>query len=144
MREEIGMRISRHLIVGAIIAACLSVASLTGCTQASRQGLRVRWVGTSGSSEMVYEYATFTGTEMGTVQVESEETLMLAYAATVAKGALTIRVQAPNDEILWETTLSESADEQQVELTPSEAGMCTILVIGDKTGGNFAVSWSAQ
>jgi hypothetical protein len=92
---------------------------------------------------MTARYAVFTGVEEGKARVEAGQTLVLAYAATVDKGTLTIKVQTAGQETIWETTLSEDTDEQQIELAPV-AGNCTILVIGDESGGSFALSWTVQ
>jgi hypothetical protein len=131
-------------IVRTIMAVLLNTLVLTACTGSSGPEIRMGWIGTGGVGQMVYEYATFAGTEEGRVRVKAGQTVVLAYAATVDKGTLSIRVRTASNEVLWETTLLEDTDEQQVELVTSEAGTCTILVIGDETGGSFAVSWTVQ
>jgi len=138
------MRIEKSTFVLAILPVFLCILVLSGCSGSSGPELRTGWIGTSGANEMVYKYATFRGSEEGTVHVEAGETVVLAYAATVDKGTLTIQVQSPGDETLWETTLMASVDEQQVDVLAPETGTCHILVIGDETGGRFAVSWTVR
>jgi hypothetical protein len=138
------MRRLKVLIVTASTALLLGALVLCGCSRSSGPELRLQWMGTSGSDEMVYQYATFTGSEEGAVRVEAEETVVLAYAATVDKGVLAFEVQSPSTETMWETTLTGSIDEQQVELTLPEAGVYTILAIGEETGGSFDLSWSVR
>ena len=45
---------------------------------------------------------------------------------------------------VWETTLNESIDKEQVNLPLSANGRHTILVTGDKTAGDFALSWTVK
>ena len=134
------LKVNKHGLVGIVILGLLSVV-MTGCLAGSSQETRLLWSGTSGTNKMAYQYVDFTGTENGKARVEAEETLVLAYAATIDKGTLTIQVRAPSKETVWETTLSESIDEQQVELVAPESGTYAILVIGQDAAGDFDVSW---
>ena len=93
---------------------------------------------------MAYRYAQFTGTERGHARAQAGQTMTLAYAATVTKGILAIQVQSPEKTTVWETTLAESIDEQQVDLPLSESGSYALLVTGDETAGDFAVSWTVK
>jgi hypothetical protein len=138
------MKTRKLVLAGTLVAVLVNALLLTACIGATNTERRLLWSGTSRANEMAYRYTTFTGTVRGKVRVEAGETLVLAYAATVPKGILAVRVQTPSKATLWETTLAESVDERQVELTPAEAGNCTILVTGKEAGGDFAVSWSVR
>jgi hypothetical protein len=138
------MKDLKHSVVATMLLVLVGGLVLAGCSEATVPELRIGWIGTNNADEMVYRYMTFRGTEEGTVHVEAGETVVLAYAADVTKGTLTFQVQSPSDETLWETTLTESVNEQQVELALSEAGTCQILAIGKETGGSFALSWGVR
>jgi hypothetical protein len=142
--KEATMKARKLSIVGMMMLVLASSLVLAGCSGASGPQFRTGWIGSSGANEMSYRYTTFTGTEEGTAHVEDGEAMVLAYAAVVNEGTLVLRVQSPEGETLWSTTLTESVDEQQVTVTTSEAGTCRILVTGNRTAGRFAVSWSVR
>ena len=134
------MNPSKHLNVRTGIALLLGILLLAACAAQVRTG----WVGASTGSEMAYRYAQFTGTERGQARAQAGQTMTLAYAATVTKGILAIQVQSPEKTTVWETTLAESINEQQVDLPLSESGSYALLVTGDETAGDFAVSWTVK
>lgn len=126
-----------------IWAVCVGTLLLAGCAGVQPEK-RIQWVGTSRANEMVYSYGRFSGSEEGRVRLEAGQTVVLAYAAEVDAGTLALRVQSPSGAVLWEVTLQESVDEQQVELTAAEDGAHKILVVGDEAKGQFALSWSVR
>ena len=138
------MKSRKLLIVGTFMTILLCTLALTGCSDDSGPSRRAGWVGTSRANQMAYSYTTFTGTEKAKVRVEAGRTIVLAYAARVNKGALTLRVQSPSKTTIWQTELSQDIEEQEVEITPTESGPCNILVTGEETGGSFALSWSVR
>jgi len=135
------MKIRRLLVVG--LAVVLGGVALAGCTAGS--AYRTGWVSTTTPGEMTADYAAFDGDEEAFVRVEAGETLHLAYAATVDKGALTVAVLSPADETLWETRLTTSTeDRQEAEVVSEAGGRLDIRVTGEKTGGDFALSWTVD
>jgi hypothetical protein len=95
---------------------CLGALLLGACT-GTRPERRLKYSGMSHGNKMAYTYARFTGIEERRERLEVKQTVALAYAAKVDRGTLTVQVQAPSGATMWEVALSESVDEQQVELT---------------------------
>jgi hypothetical protein len=87
-----------------------------------------------------YSYETFNGVERLRAPADAGETLVIRYDATVEKGALTIRVENPRNDTVWETTVQE-AQSDTVRLPAERDGTYMILIEGDDTGGSYDVSW---
>jgi len=126
------------LAVGAL-ALLLMTSLLTGCGSST---VKVGWVGSSGPGRMGYRYTTFDGVERKTSRAEAGQTMTFDYDVTVEKGALLLKVVAPDGESIWETTFREDAADT-VTLTAPQNGLYTIHIEGQATGGSFDISWSA-
>jgi len=125
------------LAVGAL-ALLLMTSLLAGCGSST---VKVGWVGSSGPGHTGYRYTTFDGVERKTFRAEAGQTIGLDYDVTVEKGALVLKVVAPDGESLWEETFREDTADT-VTLTASQDGLYTIRVEGQATGGSFDISWS--
>jgi len=126
------------LAVGAL-ALLLMTSLLAGCSGSST--VKVGWVGSSDSVRMGYRYTTFDGVERKTFRAEAGQTMTFDYDVTVEKGALLLKVVAPDGESLWEETFSKDTTDT-VTLTAPQNGLYTIRIEGQATGGSFDLSWS--
>jgi hypothetical protein len=126
------------VMVGILVLGSLLLAA---CGQSK---LQVGWVGTSTANQFSYRYETFTGTERKSIRLTAGETLPLTYAVEVDKGALTLAVQNPDGETLWEETFEEADGGETIELSAEQTGTYTLLVQGENTGGSFDVTWDSN
>ncbi len=113
------------------------VLALAGCAGSS---IKVNWRGSSGTTQQTASYETFTGQERATIRLEAGDTLTLAYDIEVAKGSLTLAVDDPDGETVWEQTFGEGGGDTVVVPTTGD-GRYTLRIVGDDTGGRFDVSW---
>jgi hypothetical protein len=67
----------------------------------------------------------------------------LDYEVTVAEGALTLQVQAPAGEAVWEATFRED-ESGTVEETVERGGAYEIVILGESTQGSFELSWEIE
>jgi len=125
------------LAVGAL-ALLLMTSLLVGCGSST---VKVGWVGSSDSGHIGYRYTTFDGVERKTFRAEAGQTMTFDYDVTVEKGALVLKVVAPDGENLWEETFREDAADT-VTLTASQNGFHTVRIEGQSTSGSFDISWS--
>lgn len=125
------------LAVGAL-ASLLMTSLLAGCGSST---VKIGWVGSSGPGRMGYRYTTFDGVERKMFRSEADQAITLDYDVTVEKGALVLKVVAPDGEGLWEETFREDASDTVTLMAPQN-GLCTIRVEGQATGGGFDLSWS--
>jgi hypothetical protein len=88
-------------------------------------------------------YAGFSGTEARTVRADAGEMLILRYAARVSRGTLSIEVDGPESEVLWDVYLDEDAEEA-LELRMEQGGDYAIVVRGDGTAGSFSIRWKTE
>lgn len=88
-------------------------------------------------------YATFTGTKRDAFEAEAGQTLRLAYDVTVERGTLTLEVQNPDDEVVWDVSLQEG-DSAAVDVPLERDGRYHLVVRGDDTGGSWNLSWDVQ
>jgi len=111
---------------------------LVGCGSST---VKIGWVGSSGPGHTGYRYTTFDGVERKTFRAQAGQTISLDYDVAVEKGALVLKVVAPDGESLWEETFREDAADT-VTLTAPQNGLGTIRIQGQATGGSFDISWS--
>ncbi len=131
------MKKMQRVFKGMLGLLVLGSLLLVACSQSK---LQIGWVGTSTANQFSYRYETFTGTERKSIRLTAGETLALTYAVEVDKGSLTLAVQNPDGETLWEETFEE-ADDETVELNAEKTGTYKLLVQGERTGGSFDISW---
>jgi len=120
------------------LALLLMTSLLAGCGSST---VKVGWVGSSGPGHTGCCYTTFDGMERKMFRAEADQTITFDYDVTVEKGALLLKVVAPDGESLWEETFREDAADT-VTLTAPQDGLYTIRVEGQATGGSFDISWS--
>lgn len=105
--------------------------------------IRLGWLESNLSGHFSASYVTFTGRESRWVQANAGETLALTYDVEVTKGTLAIKVEAPDDRVLWDGSFSEDV-QGSVELALEQDGRHSIVVDGDSTGGSFRLSWELE
>jgi len=124
-----------------IFLAVVAVVTLAGCAQSE---VRIKCQGTNMPGHMAYRYDRFTGdAETHNVSVKAGQTLVLTYDVVVNAGTLSIQVDGPDNETVWEIALQEGAQDT-VELALEEGGQYCVVVMGKKTGGSFDVSWELR
>jgi len=122
------------------LASLLMASLLAGCVSST---VKVGWVGSSDLGHMGYRYTTFDGVERKMFRAEADQTIALNYHVIIEKGALVLKVVAPDGETLWEETFrKDSAD--TVTLAAPQNGFHTIRIEGQATGGGFDLSWSVD
>lgn len=127
-------KLSSILLVG------LTIAMLVGC---ARSTIKIGWSGTSRPGVKAYSYTTFNGREKSTFRAEEGEMIVLDYEVTVDKGSLTLRVENPDGESLWEESFEEDG-EDSVEISVDTSGRHQIVIVGNDTGGSFDLSWEIE
>ncbi len=120
------------------LALLLMTSLLAGCGSST---VRVGWVGSSGPGRMGYRYTTFDGVERKTFRAEADQTMTFDYDVTVEKGALLLKVVAPDGESIWEETFRKDTTDT-VTLTAPQNGLYTVRIEGQATGGNLDISRS--
>jgi hypothetical protein len=130
----------RRCVVGLVGLTMLLGVLLVSCGGPT---VKVGWVGSTGARSIAYRYRTFTGVERKRARLEAGETLVLDYEVTVAEGALTLQVQAPAGEAVWEATFRED-ESGTVEETVERGGAYEIVILGESTQGSFELSWEIE
>ena len=113
----------------------LSALTLTACSRT-----QVGWVATNIGDTFEASYRRFDGQEVETYQLDSGESFTLSYDIEVDEGSLTLELVDPQDELVWEESFSEHA-EDVFEFTPESSGHYRLRVIGDDTQGSFELNW---
>ena len=123
-----------------LISIILLAGLLTAC-EADRVAVGMRETNLPGQWQATY--TTFSGTEVDTFSVDAGQTLVLEYETEVEKGSLTIQVENPDDEVLWDTSFDEGdADTVRVDL--EQDGRYAIVLIGEDTGGSWDLEWEIE
>lgn len=117
------------------------IVLLLGCQAVSN--VRVGWVEMSDLDSMSATYATFDGTEARSIGVEAGQNVALTYEATAERGTLTMQMVSPDDEIVWEETITEG-DSGTAVVTAEQDGRYRLVLVGEDTGGSFDVTWEVQ
>jgi hypothetical protein len=117
--------------------AVLLLGILASCGQGTVQ---IGWVESNAPHGFAATYARFSGSEIRTVRIGAGETLVVAYDATVERGALAISVEDPNRTELWATCL-DSKTQATVKLPVEQGGRYAVVVRGDGTQGKFNLWW---
>jgi hypothetical protein len=99
--------------------------------------------GTNEAGRISYDISTFTGTESGEFDAETDELISFTYSVDLDKGALFIEWQDPQGKVVWEKELSES-DHGEGEFGTLSPGIYRILIRGVGAGGRFDVSWQEK
>jgi len=120
-----------------IIIATLIITTilLTGCSKT-----QIGWASTNVGDTFQASYRRFDGQEIETYQLESGESFTLSYNIEVEEGSLTLEMFDPEDNLVWENTFSEDAQDS-FAFTPETDGRYELRVIGDETQGSFELNW---
>ncbi len=130
-RERNTIWLTMFLLLASLLAAC------------GRSTVEIGMMETTLPGSWEASYRTFSGTKRSTFGADAGETLVLDYEVAVDKGTLSLRVENPDGEDLWDLSLEES-EADTVELSLDEDGRYTIVVEGDATGGGFDLSWELE
>ena len=120
-----------------LASAVLLLGLLAGCGQSR---VKLGWVGSNLPGRFEARFAMFSGVEIRPVRADAGEMLVLRFEAKVNKGVLAIKVESPDDVILWDVSLREDA-EGGAELPVEQTGRYIIVVRGDGTAGSFDLCW---
>lgn len=123
-----------------ILTAVILGGFLIGC---GRTTFRLGWLESNRPGRFSASYVTFTGSESRWLQVDAGDRLVLTYDVEVAKGRLALKIEAPDDRILWWRSFSDDA-QGSAELALEQGGRHSIVSDGDRTGGSFRLSWALQ
>jgi len=127
----------RLLTISVVLIAVL----FAGCGGTDQ--IRLGWSGANRPSRIGYSYVTFTGKEVGSFRAAVDQTITLNYTAIVNKGTLSIRVRNLQGQSLWQAELDEDKNDS-VQIPVEQAGIYTVLVEGQDTGGGFGVTWEVK
>ena len=119
------------LLLAGLLAAC------------GRSTVEIGMMETTLPGSWEASYRTFSGAKRNTFGADAGETLVLDYKVVVDKGMLSLRVENPDGEDLWDLSLEEEAADT-VEVPLNTDGRYTIVVEGDATGGGFDLSWELK
>lgn len=125
----------------ALLAALLLLALLAvGCDGAS-----IGVVETNGLNSTRANFETLNERKSRDENLARNEVLTLNYLVQVEKGALTVQIENPQEEVVWEWSGSagDTVDDQ-VAIRAEEAGEYTIAVVGDGAGGRYELSWTTD
>lgn len=125
------------------LGACDTLKERTGVEFERVANVQIGMVESSGLNSTQARFRTLTGRKTWGEQLASGDSLVLEYEAEIEKGSLTLQVESPEDEVIWERTLTEGEDAaDQIELNASENGTYTIAVTGDGAGGSYELAWN--
>jgi len=120
---------------GLIITLLFVTVLLTACSRT-----QIGWVATNVGDTFEASYRRFDGREVETFQLVSGESFSLTYDVEVDEGTLSFELFNPEDEIIWEETFTEDAQET-FALSPETSGRYQLHIIGDETRGDFDLNW---
>lgn len=123
-----------------LISIILLAGLLTAC-EADRVAIGMRETNLPG--EWQATYTTFSGTEVDTFRADAGQTLVLQYETDVEKGSLTIQVENPDDEVLWDAAFDEG-DADAVTVDLNQDGRYAIVLTGEDTGGSWDLEWEIE
>jgi hypothetical protein len=119
------------MLLGGLLIACQADRVAIGMNETNLPG---QWQAT---------YTTFSGTKVDTFRADAGQTLILDYETEVEKGSLTVQVEDPDEEVLWETAFDEGgADTVRVDL--NQDGRYAIVLIGEDADGSWDLEWEIE
>lgn len=125
----------------AVLTSIILLAVLLSACEADRIATGMRETKLPGQWQATY--TTFSGTEVDTFRADAGQTLVLEYETEVEKGSLTIQVENPDDEVLWDAAFDEGgADSVRVAL--NQDGRHAIVLVGEDTGGSWDLEWEIE
>ncbi len=118
-----------------LFISLITIALLTSCTTR-----KIGWVETNFGSTFKASYQFFDGRATDTIKLNEGETLSLSYDLRVEDGALTLQLENPDGDILWEETFQEN-DKATVDFISEADGRVRLMVFGEETQGEFNFTW---
>ena len=118
-----------------IILLLLPLLFLSSCSRT-----QIAWVEMNFGNDFEASYQLFDGEERERIQVDAGDTFSLSYDVTVDDGALTLQIEDPDGNTVWEETFLDD-DEGVYEFTSDSSGRINLIVVGDNTEGSFDLSW---
>ena len=88
-------------------------------------------------------YTKLIGTKTDRFQAKAGETLNLGYDVQVDKGMLTLQVENPDDDVVWEVAL-ESDEAESVEVNLEQDGRYALRITGEDTSGGWDLAWNVR
>jgi hypothetical protein len=129
------------LLLVLALGACDALEE-AGAELGQMDNVQIGFVESSGLNNTEARFHTLSGRKSWRERLGQGDRLTLAYEVTLDKGSLTLQVQNPQDEAMWQVELEEGADvDDEVVLDAGESGTYTIVVLGDGAGGNYDLSW---
>jgi uncharacterized RDD family membrane protein YckC len=137
--QESDNKRSRVILVAALIVA-LPLILLCSCfrPQANLMSLDSKSLGHTS-----YNFQSFSGVERAEVPGQGGRSIQLEYQATISSGSLSITVENPQREVVWQADLpagAKSSHEVQM-IAMNQGGNYVIVVEGKEAVGSLDVSW---
>jgi hypothetical protein len=129
------------IFLAVILSACGEASLHLGKLKIGE--VRIGMFETRGPNHMAYSYTTFSGHESAPVELGSGQLLTVDYQVQMTKGNLSIEIQSPQNELLWQKNFESDASDS-IELQPQEAGQYFIIISADSAGGSFDISWRTK
>jgi hypothetical protein len=130
-------KIPKALLIGATVLLFGLLASCGG------RRVQLGWVASTLPGHFWAEYTLFTGTERRPVRAEAGEKLVLRYDTEVGSGTLSIKIEDPDRDLLWDVSLEQDAGDT-ASVRMGQDGRYAIVVQGDGTSGSFDLSWEVD
>ena len=142
LQIRIGFIALLSVLVAFSLGGCALLEDLPGLGRAKVDNLQVGMVETSGFNSTQARFHTLTGRKSWREELQEGDTFSLEVEAEVNKGSLSLQVENPQVDVIWEKTITEgeSADET-ITLAAGESGAYTIAIVGDGAGGRYELTW---
>jgi NADPH:quinone reductase-like Zn-dependent oxidoreductase len=125
----------------AFLISIILLAGLLAACEADRVAVGMRETNLPGQWQATY--TTFSGTKVDTFRADAGQSLVLDYETEVDKGSLSIQVENPDDEVLWDVAFDEGgADTIRVDL--NQDGRYAIVLKGEDAGGSWDLEWELE
>ena len=112
----------------------LILFTLPACTR------KVGWVETNIGNTFTARYRLFDGMQTDTIRLDAGESVILTYDIEVLEGSLTLQIEDPNGDSVWERTFNQN-ENSKLEFSSEMDGRYQINLIGYETEGSFDLQW---
>lgn len=131
------------LLLAVSLGACSVLEEVPGLEFSKVDNLQIGMIESSGLNSTEARFHTLTGRKTWRETLQEGDTFSLEYEAEVEKGSLTLQVENPQDEVIWEKAVAEGESAgEEIELAAGESGAYTIAVVGDGAGGSYELAWT--
>jgi hypothetical protein len=145
-KGEFEMKIRIKYLSSLILLTVLSSACGGGSLHVGKLKIgevRIGMLETRSPNHMAYSYTTFSGHESAPLELVSGQTLTIDYQVRMTKGDLTLEIQDPQNDVLWQKSFQADASET-IELQARENGQHFIVIAAESAGGSVDVSWRVE